>query len=73
MSCGTSQPSSSSLYYALSGNPRQPKLNPEALNEISRYWETVRPYYKAADKTEITPNPEVYMHEQRRLGYYPST
>jgi len=63
MSCGTSQPSSSSLYYALSGNPRQPKLNPDALNEISRYWETVRPYYKAADKTELTPNPEVYMHE----------
>lgn len=63
MSCGTSQPSSSSLYYALSGNPRQPKLNPDALNEISRYWETVRPYYKAADKTEPAPNPEVYMHE----------
>jgi len=63
MSCGTSQPSSSSLYYALSGNSRQPKLNPDALNEISRYWETVRPYYKAADKTELTPNPEVYMHE----------
>ena len=63
MSCGTAQPSSSSLYYALSGNPRQPKLDPEALNEISRYWETVRPYYKAADSTELSPNPEVYMHE----------
>jgi pyruvate carboxylase len=30
---------------------------------MSRYWETVRPYYKAADKTEAFPNPEVYVHE----------
>lgn len=63
MSCGTSQPSASSLYYALSGHPRQPRLNPDALNELSRYWETVRPYYKAADRTENFPNPEVYVHE----------
>lgn len=63
MSCGTSQPSTSSLYYALSGHPRQPQLDINALNEMSRYWETVRPYYKAADKTENCPNPEVYVHE----------
>ncbi|MDO4177825.1 MAG: pyruvate carboxylase [Phascolarctobacterium sp.] len=63
MSCGTSQPSTSSLYYALSGHPRQPQLDISALNEMSRYWETVRPYYKAADKTENCPNPEVYVHE----------
>lgn len=63
MSCGTSQPSGSSLYYALSGHPRQPRLDVDAMNELSRYWETVRPYYKAADKTENFPNPEVYMHE----------
>lgn len=63
MSCGTSQPSGSSLYYALSGHPRQPRLDVDAMNEMSRYWETVRPYYKAADKTENFPNPEVYIHE----------
>lgn len=63
MSGGTSQPSSSSLYYALTGHPRQPQLDISALNEFSRYWETVRPYYKAADKTECYPNPEVYVHE----------
>jgi len=63
MSGGTSQPSSASLYYALEGNPRQPKLDVNALNELSHYWETVRPYYKAADKTESAPNPEVYLHE----------
>ena len=63
MSNGTSQPSAASLYYALEGHPRQPKLSVAALNEFSRYWETVRPYYKAADKTENFPNPEVYVHE----------
>lgn len=63
MSSGTSQPSGSSLYYALSGHPRQPRLDVDAMNELSRYWETVRPYYKAADKTENFPNPEVYIHE----------
>ena len=63
MSCGTSQPSGSSLYYALTGHPRQPRLDVDAMNELSRYWETVRPYYKAADKTENFPNPEVYVHE----------
>lgn len=63
MSSGTSQPSGSSLYYALSGHPRQPHLDVDAMNELSRYWETVRPYYKAADKTENFPNPEVYVHE----------
>ena len=63
MSCGTSQPSGSSLYYALSGHPRQPRLDVDSMNELSRYWETVRPYYKAADRTENFPNPEVYVHE----------
>lgn len=63
MSCGTSQPSGSSLYYALSGHPRQPRLDVDSMNELSRYWETVRPYYKAADRTENFPNPEVYIHE----------
>ncbi|MER2139534.1 MAG: hypothetical protein ABS965_05370, partial [Succiniclasticum sp.] len=63
MSNGTAQPSASSLYYALEGHPRQPKLNVDALNEFSRYWETIRPYYKAADKTENFPNPETYIHE----------
>lgn len=63
MSCGTSQPSAAGLCYALDGHPRRPKLDVAALNELSRYWETVRPYYRAADKTENFPNPEVYVHE----------
>lgn len=63
MSDGTSQPSGNSLYYALSGHERQPKLDIDAMNEINRYWETVRPYYKAADNTDSTTDPELYMHE----------
>lgn len=63
MSGGTSQPSGASLYYALSGHPRQPHLDINALNEMSRYWESVRPYYKAIDNTVSYPNPEVYIHE----------
>ena len=30
---------------------------------MSRYWESVRPYYKAIDNTVSYPNPEVYIHE----------
>lgn len=60
---GTSQPSLNSLYYALSGNARQPEFSVENMEAISRYWGTVRPYYKAVDKTEAYPNTEVYQHE----------
>jgi len=60
---GTSQPSMNSLYYALSGKDRQPDMDIEAMEELSRYWATVRPYYKAVDKAEPYPNTEVYMHE----------
>lgn len=60
---GTSQPSMSTLYYALSGKDRQPDLDVDAMEELSRYWATVRPYYKGVDKAEAYPNTEVYQHE----------
>lgn len=60
---GTSQPSMSTLYYALSGKDRQPVMNVDAMEEMSRYWATVRPYYKGVDKAEPYPNTEVYQHE----------
>ena len=63
MAGGTSHASGSSLYYALSGHPRQPRLDVNAMNELSRYWETIRPYYSQTDKTDKAPNPEVYIHE----------
>lgn len=60
---GTSQPSMSTLYYALSGKERQPDLDVDAMEELSRYWATVRPYYKGVDKADAYPNTEVYQHE----------
>ena len=60
---GTSQPSMSTLYYALSGKDRQPDLDVNAMEEMSRYWATVRPYYKGVDKAEAYPNTEIYQHE----------
>ena len=57
---GTSQPSMSTLYYALSGKDRQPDLDVDAMEEMSRYWATVRPYYKGVDKADAYPNTEVY-------------
>ena len=60
---GTSQPSMNTLYYALSGTDRQPDLDIDAMEEMSRYWATVRPYYKGVDKAEPFPNTEVYQHE----------
>lgn len=59
----TSQPSMSTLYYALSGKDRQPDLDVDAMEELSRYWATVRPYYKGVDKADAYPNTEVYQHE----------
>lgn len=60
---GTSQPSLNSLYYALKGSERQPDIDVNHMEAISRYWATVRPYYKAVDKTDPYPNTEVYLHE----------
>jgi pyruvate carboxylase len=60
---GTSQPSMSTLWYSLSGKDRQPDMDVNAMEEMSRYWATVRPYYKGVDKAEPYPNTEVYQHE----------
>lgn len=59
----TSQPSANTLYYALSGNKRQPKVDAQALMELSRYWEDVRVYYQDFEAGVAFPNPEVYLHE----------
>ena len=60
---GTSQPSMNTFYYAMSGKDRQPDLNVDAMEEMSRYWATVRPYYKGVDKAEPYPNTETYYCE----------
>jgi pyruvate carboxylase len=60
---GTSQPSANTLFYALEGNDRQPKVDIQAMTELSRYWEDVRGYYSHLEAGTTFPNPEVYLHE----------
>lgn len=60
---GTSQPSMTTMWYALSGHERQPDLDIQAMEDINRYWEGVRPYYRGVDKTKPYPNTTVYQHE----------
>lgn len=63
LSGGTSQPSMTSMYYALQDNPRQPKLDIDALETIDRYWQGVRPFYAGVDAKMTGANTTVYQHE----------
>lgn len=59
----TSQPSAQTLYHALEGNERQPKINIESYEKLSNYWENVRNYYQQFESGLRSPNTEVYFHE----------
>jgi pyruvate carboxylase len=59
----TSQPSANSLYYALEGNDRKPKVDIKALEQLSYYWEDVRKYYHDFESGMMSPHTEVYQHE----------
>ncbi|MDQ0245121.1 pyruvate carboxylase [Bacillus fengqiuensis] len=59
----TSQPSANSLYYALEGHERQPNIDIHGLEQLSSYWEDVRPYYQAFESGMNAPHTEVYVHE----------
>jgi pyruvate carboxylase len=63
MSGQTSQPNVNSLVEALRQTPRETGLNPEALNEISDYWEQVRRYYLPFDSGPRSGDARVYLHE----------
>jgi pyruvate carboxylase len=63
MAALTSQPSANSLFYALEGTPRKPKVNIQALEKLSYYWEDVRKYYSDFESGMISPHTEVYQHE----------
>lgn len=63
MSGLTSQPSSNTLYYALSGRQRQLRTSIDGLESLSEYWEAVRPYYKSFESDIRAPHTEVYKHE----------
>ena len=59
----TSQPNVNSLVEALRHTPRETGLDSEALNDCSRYWETVRSYYLPFDNGPRAGSAGVYLHE----------
>jgi pyruvate carboxylase len=63
MSGSTSQPNLNSTVASLQNTPRDTKLDLEALNEFSDYWEKVREYYTPFDTAPKTGRAEVYLHE----------
>ncbi|WP_288393694.1 pyruvate carboxylase [uncultured Vagococcus sp.] len=63
MSSATSQPSMSSLYYALVDGPRTPNLNIDKVQQINHYWEDVRKFYGPFENGISAPQTEVYAHE----------
>jgi pyruvate carboxylase len=59
----TSQPSATSLYYALEGTDRKPDMNVHAVESLSQYWGSVRSYYREFESGMNAPHTEVYEHE----------
>jgi len=58
----TSQPNLGSIVDALRDDPRDPRLDREAIREISRYWELVREYYEAFESDIRSGTADVYRH-----------
>jgi len=63
MSGLTSQPSMNSLYHALSGHERQPKINIIKAEELNHFWEDTRKYYQDFESGMMAPHSEIYDHE----------
>jgi pyruvate carboxylase len=59
----TSQPSLSSMAFALQGAPRDPKMSPEIFEKLAAYWEPVRAYYAPFESGLKAPAADVYEHE----------
>ena len=59
----TSQPSASSLHYAMNGHKRGVRADVNALEDIAYYWEDVRKYYQNFESGMMSPHTEIYVHE----------
>jgi len=59
----TSQPNLNSVVAALQHTPRDTKLDLEALDDASAYWEQVRALYYPFEEDIKHPTAEVYLHE----------
>ncbi|MDO4670676.1 MAG: pyruvate carboxylase [Aerococcus sp.] len=62
-SSNTSQPSLSSLYFALEEDERQPAINVHNAQKMNQYWSTVRSYYRDFNKGLNAPETEIYYVE----------
>jgi len=63
VSGNTSQPCLGSIVEALAHTERATGLDPEAIRQISDYWESVRGQYAAFEADLKSPASEVYLHE----------
>ena len=63
MSGSTSQPNLNAVIASLQNTPRDTRLDLQALNEFSDYWEKVREHYLPFDTAPKTGSAEVYLHE----------
>ena len=59
----TSQPSLSSLAFALAGAPRDPGIDADHFEKLSNYWEPVRAFYAPFESGLKAPAADVYEHE----------
>lgn len=59
----TSQPSMSSLYYALEGTPHAPKVTIQNVEQLNKYWEDTRKYYTDFEEGMPAASTEVYTHQ----------
>ena len=59
----TSQPCLGSIVEALRHTDRETGLDPEAIRQISFYWESVRVHYAAFESDNKSGASEVYLHE----------
>ena len=59
----TSQPNLNSIVAAMQNTPRDTKLDLEALDDASVYWEQVRQLYYPFEEDIKHPTAEVYLHE----------
>lgn len=59
----TSQPSAQTLIHALEGTSRQPTVDVQAYESLSKYWEGVRDFYEPFESGLRAPHTEIYVHE----------
>ncbi|WP_033257541.1 pyruvate carboxylase [Carnobacterium maltaromaticum] len=63
ISGATSQPSMSSLYYAIVNGDRTPDIEIKNVQQLNHYWEDVRGFYTDFENGISAPQTEVYQHE----------